>query len=41
MFGWIAYFLKVAFPFREGKMDYSTIGLAFGNKIRNNPQPLK
>lgn len=30
-------FIMVAFPYREGKMDYATIGLAFRNKIRNNP----
>lgn len=36
----IACFLKVHF-IREGKMDYSAIELAFGNKIRNNPQPVK
>lgn len=40
MFVWIVYFVKVAFPSREEEMDYSTIGLAFGNKIRNNLQPL-
>lgn len=41
MFVWIVHFIKVAFLSLEGKMDYSTIGLAFGNKIKNNPQPLK
>lgn len=41
MFVPIVYSIKFAFLTTKGKMDYSTIALAFGNKIKNNPNPLK
>lgn len=41
MLVYIMHFIKVELPTQERKMDYSTTGLAFRNKIRNNLQPLK